>query len=241
MIRRDMISETHLIDCMEFMRTLPDKFFDLAIVDPPYGIGLDMVNGIGSLKRNIHQEKQWNDAAPTEEYFVELHRVSVNQIIWGCNYYAKYIPAVGRIIHDKIMSSSGTAFKFSDADLASCSMQKRITMFRYEWSGNRQNGTLNWNNNGIDGRIHPTQKPVALYKWLLTNYAKPGQKIFDSHMGSQSSRIAAAQLGFDYWGCELDPDYYRDGCKRFDAVIHKKDTTEYVPVEQTGVGQARLF
>ena len=90
-------------------------------------------------------------------------------------------------------------------------------------------------------RIHPTQKPIALYKWLLKNYAKPGDKIFDSHLGSGSSRIAAYQLGFDFWGCELDPDYFRDGCKRFDALIHKRDTQEYAPKESTDHGQQILF
>jgi site-specific DNA-methyltransferase (adenine-specific) len=201
------------MDCMIVMRDMPDKAFDLAIVDPPYGIGLEMIYSNGA-HNNIHKEKQWNGHIPTEEYFVELHRVSKHQIIWGCNYYAKYIPAVGRIVHDKIMSCEGTAFNFSHADLASCSLQKRIVMFRYEWSGNRQGGSINWRNDGTDKRIHPTQKPVKLYEWLLTNYAKPGDKIIDTHLGSGSIAIACHNLGYDLTGYEIDADYYEAACKR---------------------------
>jgi len=208
---------------MTGMKDFPDKYFELAIVDPPYGLGLDMVTGVDSnarQKRNNgsvvkHEEKSWNDTIPSEEYFTQLHRVSKHQIIWGCNYYAKYIPAKGRIIHDKIMGTEDTAFNWSHADLASCSMFNRIVMFRYQWAGNKQNGTINWHNTGLDARLHPTQKPVALYKWLLKNYAKEGDKILDSHLGSQSSRIAAFDMGFDFTGYELDADYFEAGNKRF--------------------------
>jgi len=214
--------ELHNCDCLPFMKSLPDKAFDLAICDPPYGIGLDMVTKVSGNKHNgkrdktlvKHEAKTWNNHIPPKEYFIELHRISKHQIIWGCNYYAQFIPAIGRIVHDKMMSTEDTAFKWSDADLASCSLQRRITMFRYQWQGNKQNNTINWKNTGIDSRIHPTQKPVALYKWLLKNYAKPGQKIFDSHCGSGSILIACHDYNFDITACELDKDYYEAALKR---------------------------
>lgn len=202
------------IDCMEYMKGLKDKAFDLAIVDPPYGIGLDFTNKNGLGGGRLHVDKDWNDEIPSEEYFSELHRVSTHQIIWGCNYYAKFIPAVGRIIHDKQLLIAGTKIMFSEADLASCSLQKRITIFRYRWNGNVQGKTINWNNTGPDARIHPTQKPISLYSYCL-NYAKPGWKILDTHLGSGSSAIAAHQMGFDFTGTEIDKDYYDAACKRF--------------------------
>lgn len=202
---------------MDYMKTLPDNAFDLAICDPPYGLGLDFTNKNGLTESNLHDDKDWNDQIPTPEYFSELHRVSKNQIIWGCNYYAKYIPAVGRIVHDKELVIAGTKIKFSEADLASCSLQKRITIFRYRWNGNVQGKTINWDNTGEDARIHPTQKPVALYEWILLNYAKPCQKIFDSHVGSGSSAIACQKMGFDFVGCELDPDYFQAATKRLNS------------------------
>jgi len=204
-------------DCMEYMKSLPDKYFDLCITDPPYGLGLDMVTKVDGNARNnrknrsvvSHAEKDWNNEIPPPEYFSELHRISKHQIIWGCNYYAQYIPAVGRIVHDKIMGTENTAFNWSHADIASCSLQRRITMFRYQWGGNKQNGTINWDNTGNDARIHPTQKPIALYKWLLKNYATPDMKIFDSHLGSGSSAIAAWEFKCaEFIGTEIDLEYY---------------------------------
>ena len=216
---------------MEYMATLEDNAFELAIVDPPYGIGLDfscnngpsgkgraVAQARGKRYQSIHKNKDWNDAIPSPEYFSELHRVSKNQIIWGCNYYAEYIPAVGRIYHDKDTGFEGTKIGFSHGDLASCSLQKRITIFRYRWSGNKQGGTINWSNSGIDGRIHPTQKPVKLYEWLLMNYAEEGDRILDTHLGSGSSAIAAHRLGFDFVGMEIDEEYYNAAVKRFNSI-----------------------
>lgn len=199
---------------MEFMAKVPDKFYRLAIVDPPYGIGLDFQfkSGYG---KSIHTEKDWNNHTPNKEYFDELHRISINQIIWGCNYYAKYIPAVGRIIHDKQMNFDGTRIKFSEADIASCSLQKRVTIFRYRWNGNVQGSIINWDNTGPDSRIHPTQKPIVLYRWLLQNYAKPGDNIIDTHGGSMSIAIACDMEGFDLDICEIDREYFDAGVKRF--------------------------
>lgn len=217
-----MKSGIYNMDCMEAMKEFPDNFFELAIIDPPYGLGLDMINKVDSNKRQNrknrtivkHKDKGWNDNIPSPEYFIELHRVSKNQIIWGCNYYAKYIPAVGRIVHDKIMGTEKTKFNWSHADIASCSLFRRIVMFRYQWAGNKQNGTINWDNSGPDGRIHPTQKPISLYEYCLMNYAKEGDKILDTHLGSGSSAIAAHKLGYEFWGYEIDKDYFKATKKR---------------------------
>lgn len=209
-------------DNIAFMKTVPDKVYDLAIVDPPYGLGLDMVTKVDLNARQKrknrtivnHEAKDWNNSIPSEEYFKELHRISKHQIIWGCNYYAQWIPAKGRIVHDKMMGTEDTAFNWSHADLASCSLFNRIVMYRYQWAGNKQNGTINWDNTGRDARIHPTQKPISLYKYCL-KYAKPNWKIFDSHLGSASIAIACEEMGFELTACELDESYYRAAIKRF--------------------------
>ena len=210
-------------DCMVGMKRFKDNHFDLAIVDPPYGLGLNMVLKVDSNKRQKrrnrtvvnHQYKNWNETVPNAQYFNELKRVSKNRIIWGCNYYAQHIyQDKGRIIHDKMMGTENTKFNWSHADIASASMFKRIVMFRYQWAGNKQNGTINWDNSGPDARIHPTQKPIALYKWLLTNYAKEGDKILDTHMGSGSIAIACHYLDFDLTAFEIDKEYYESAMKR---------------------------
>ena len=223
-----MNSGIYNMDCMVAMKEFPDNFFELAIVDPPYGLG--KVNFVSNQVRKIHKEKDWNNNIPTEEYFKELHRISKHQIIWGCNYYAKYIPAVGRIIHDKLIPKHGLQ-TFSYCDLASNSKEKRIVKYTYEWRGNVQGGKINWDNSGTDARIHPTQKPIKLYEWLLMNYAQCKQcrnewpfgceickgkkpKILDTHMGSGSSVIACNRLGFDVWGYEIDKDYFEAAKKR---------------------------
>ncbi len=199
------------VDCMEFMREKPDNYYDLAIVDPPYGIG--DVNQKRS--RVIHGNIKWNDSIPVAEYFNTLERVSKNQIIWGCNYYTEYILATGRIVHDKVANTGKQLDELSDADLASHSFGVNIKIFRYGWRGNVQGDSINWKNDGIDGRIHPTQKPVALYRWLLKNYAKDGDRILDTHGGSFSSAIACYMEGFDLDIIELDEDYFNDAIKRF--------------------------
>tara|TARA_Y100000310_G_scaffold159856_1_gene159536 strand:+ start:20 stop:670 length:651 start_codon:yes stop_codon:yes gene_type:complete len=200
-------------DCMDIMPDYDDDHFDLAIVDPPYGIGMDVIYKTG-LHKTIHKKKQWNNAIPDAEYFTELYRVSKHQIIWGCNYFGPYIKDVGRIVHDKQMNQENTKLRFSEADIASCSMQKRITMFRYTWAGNNQGGHINWHNDGIDGRIHPTQKPVKLYEWILNKYAKVEQKILDTHLGSGSIAIACHYFGCDLTGIEIDTEYFNAAKKR---------------------------
>ena len=198
------------VDCMEYMRTLPDKFFDLAIVDPPYGIGMDRGKiGIdGTAKANNYLKKDWDGFAPTHEYFNELTRVSKNQIIWGANHFADALPCPKSpcwIVWDK----EKVGGLFADSELAWTSFKTAVRNFKYQWHGMLQGDMKN-----KEARIHPTQKPVKLYEWILTNYANPGQTIFDSHMGSGSSAIACNNLGFEYVGCELDEDYYNAACER---------------------------
>ena len=209
------------MDCMDLMANHSDNYFDLAIVDPPYGIGMDLQYNNGIRKTN-YKKKQWNDSIPSQEYFIELHRVSKHQIIWGCNYYAKYIPSVGRIIHDKKIRTNGTKLGFSECDIASCSKQKRITIYEYTWSGNKQGKVVNWDNSGIDARIHPAQKPISLYEWLLINYADKGDKILDTHLGSGSIAIACYNYNFDLVGCEIDKDYYDQMILRYNNHISQQ-------------------
>ena len=198
------------VDCMEYMRTLPDKFFDLAIVDPPYGIGMDRGKiGIdGTAKANNYLKKDWDGFAPTHEYFNKLTRVSKNHIIWGANHFADALPCPKSpcwIVWDK----EKVGGLFADSELAWTSFKTVVRNFKYQWHGMLQGDMKN-----KEARIHPTQKPIKLYEWIFTNYAKPGQKIFDSHMGSGSSAIACNNLGFEYVGCELDEDYYNAACER---------------------------
>lgn len=196
---------------MEMMREFPDNHFELAIVDPPYGIGC-CVSGKST---HLHKPMTWNNESPKQEYFDELKRVSINQIIWGANYYKYNLPP-GRIIHDKTGGKYKNPSSLSDADIASQSFNNLIKIYRYTWRGNHQGDRININNSGKDGRIHPTQKPVNLYEQLLNNYAKPGDKILDTHMGSGSIAIACHYLGFNLTACELDKEYYDAACKRID-------------------------
>ena len=191
---------------MAVMARYPDKWFDLAVVDPPYGIGQNKNNGksIGLRKKwsgyikQKYKSKEWDSEPPSAEYFIELYRISKNQIIWGSNYF-ELKPTKGIIAWDKQCDGTG----FSHFELAWSSFDKSAKIFRYPIQGESQE------------RIHPTQKPVALYDWLLKNYAKPGDKILDTHLGSASSRIAADRAGLDFVGCEIDKEYYNDGVKRY--------------------------
>lgn len=188
-------------DNLQFMRSVPDKFYELAIVDPPYGIGRD-----GSVKttskhggRKAHDFKGWDLSAPDELYFNELFRISKNQIIWGANYFTKYLPtSMGWIFWDK-----GQRICNSDGELAFTSFDQALRVAEY----NRVELLL-------EGTIHPTQKPSVLYRWLLKNYAKEGDKIFDSHGGSLSIAIACGEMGYDLDACELDGDYFKDSVAR---------------------------
>ena len=188
---------------MEYMKTVPDKFFELAIVDPPYGINVNM--NMGKRKKEVkkYKNKKW-DTSPLESYFKELFRISVNQIIWGIDYF-KNISGKGRIKWDKDISGS---VPFSKYEMAYQSYNEEEGYIKI-----RIQNTMPFT------RIHPCQKPVALYKWLLQKYANPGDKIFDSHVGSGSSRIACYDMGFDFMGCELDPDYWQAQEDRYQTHI----------------------
>ena len=191
------------IDCMEYMATQPDKAFDLAIVDPPYGIGVAKMNiGNRAEVNRCTDGKEWDSNIPTGDYFNELIRVSVDQIIWGANYMNCFSGNNGAIVWDK----DNPLPTSSRCEIASYSKHSRVAYYKQTWTNYVNDKSSN----------HPTEKPTNLYKWLLTNYAKPGQRILDTHLGSGSSAIAAHYFGCDFVGCEIDPDYYQAACERFD-------------------------
>ena len=196
------------MDCMVGMKQFPDKYFELAIVDPPYGIGMDggKIGGGKCGTAKNYTKKQWDDKPPDKSYFDELIRVSKNQIIWGANHFISRIPYDSScwIVWDK--DNTGN---FADCELAWTSFNTAVRKYRYRW-----NGMLQENMKNKEIRIHPTQKPIALYKWLLKNYAKKGDKILDTHVGSASSLIACYQMGFDYIGFEIDKEYFDKAQKR---------------------------
>jgi site-specific DNA-methyltransferase (adenine-specific) len=195
------------IDCMEYMGGLPDKAFELAIVDPPYDLPEDAVHGRGKLKnRAINKMCMEWDVPVDENYFTELFRVSVNQCIWGGNYFP-LPPTRGICIWDKEQPFDN----FSAFELCWTSFSMPAKIFRLATTRTFEN------------KIHPTQKPVKLYKWLLHNYAKPGYKILDTHLGSGSSAIAAHEMEFDFVGCEIDKDYCDSALKRYNnAILQQK-------------------
>jgi site-specific DNA-methyltransferase (adenine-specific) len=237
----------HLADCMDFMRGLPDKCYDLAIVDPPYGIGQggkkinsksykkdgrpiikhDRRNGAQIIVKNSNYHNNYADEKPPEnEYFQELMRVSRNQIVWGANHFIDKMAFASSscwIVWDKINGATDQ----SDCELAWSSFGTAVRKFDFLWNGFTQGksiaeGKTNQGNKALcEKRLHPNQKPVALYKWLLTNYAKPGQRILDTHGGSMSSAIACHDLGFDLDIIELDPDYFKAGTERFNRHIER--------------------
>jgi site-specific DNA-methyltransferase (adenine-specific) len=196
-------------DNMEFMKNIPDNYYDLAIVDPPYGINMGSGHK-GSNKRgdkDKHKTFAGNDnSIPNKEYFDELFRISKNQIIWGGNYMTKFLePKSSWLIWDKVQPEE---FSMAMAELAWSSFDSPIKIFKKVAKGGfLTNGT-------IDQRIHPTQKPVSLYKWLLDKYAKENDKILDTHLGSMSIAIACHDYGFYLDGCELDKEYFDKGVQR---------------------------
>lgn len=207
---------------MEGMKQYPDKYFDLAIVDPPYGIGVQSMGftktgnrksskGSKAKSRDYRRDEEW-DIAPTEDYFKELKRISKNFIIWGGNYFTEYLsPSKGFIVWDK-RCADDMRNDFADCELAYLSEGLGVArIFRYLWYGMLQGDMKN-----KEQRFHPTQKPIALYKWILQNYAKPGDIILDTHVGSASSLIACEELGFDYVGFEIDKEYYQKARARID-------------------------
>lgn len=203
-------------DNMALMARYPDNYFDLAIVDPPYFEDYGKKNYTGNdisttgIKRQTKKIQNWN--VPDEKYFKELVRVSKNQIIWGCNYYCKHIESPGRIVWDKLNESS----TFSKCELASHSFGVVVEKFPFMWNGMLQQDMAN-----KEIRIHPTQKPIALYKWILNKYGTAGDKILDTHLGSGSIAIACHDFGFELTACELDEDYYKAAIKRITTEVSK--------------------
>tara|TARA_R110001592_G_scaffold61950_3_gene189319 strand:+ start:137 stop:796 length:660 start_codon:yes stop_codon:yes gene_type:complete len=196
-------------DNMELMARYPDNHFDLAIVDPPYGIGEDGLknHSRGKLtKPTKYTPKSWDSSAPDKQYFDELLRVSKNQIVWGANHFISKIPFDSScwIVWDK--KNTGN---FADSELAWTSFKTAVRNFRFRW-----NGMLQQEMHNKEVRIHPTQKPRQLYNWLLDHYAQPGDKILDTHLGSGSIAIACFERGFELTACELDEEYFNASIKR---------------------------
>jgi site-specific DNA-methyltransferase (adenine-specific) len=230
-----MISETFNIDCIEGMKQYPDKYFNLSIVDPPYGIGEDgkKNHSRGKLaKSKQYTPKNWDAMPPNKEYFKELIRVSKNQIIWGANHFISRIPIDSScwIVWDKENGETD----FADCELAYTSFNTAVRKFKYKWQGMIQQNMKN-----KEERIHPTQKPIALYEWIFSNYAKQGMKILDTHLGSQSSRIAAYKANLDFIGFELDKEYFEQGNQRFEEF--KIQFEQEIGTEKVLKNQHRLF
>jgi site-specific DNA-methyltransferase (adenine-specific) len=193
------------------MREFPDKAFDLAIVDPPYGIDSASDHRGNSRYGNAqafsksYGRKDWDRKQPTEEYWIELRRVSLNQIIWGANHFGNMEGSPCWIVWDKLTGDND----YADCELAWTSFPTAVRKFSFQWKGMLQGDQRN-----KEERIHPTQKPVALYKWLLHYYAHPGARILDTHLGSMSIAIACHYGGYDLTGSEIDADYFAAGIKR---------------------------
>jgi site-specific DNA-methyltransferase (adenine-specific) len=211
------------IDCMEYMSTLQDNAFDLAIVDPPYGIGQDgksnnsrcsKANG-KILEATQFENKFWDRKPADKTYFNELRRVSKNQIIWGANHFISRNPIDSSCW---IVWNKETSGDFADCELAWTSFKTAVRMITYCWNGYQQGPTKQ----SIEKRIHPTQKPIQLYNWLLHYYAKSGQRVLDTHLGSGSSAIAAHYFNVDFVGCEIDEDYFKAAQKRFSQATAQK-------------------
>lgn len=211
------------MDCMKGMKGFPDKFFDLAVVDPPYFPGPNKRRYYGrSESRECVKRREYdvliNWDVPGKEYFNELIRVSKHQIIWGCNYFDYHFGA-GRIVWDKCRSNT----TFSDGEIAFCSLHNTVKIFRYMWDGMMQGKSIDegWiqrgNKRRNEHRIHPTQKPVDLYRWLVREYIKPDRKVIDTHVGSASSLIAYHEAGIQYVGFEIDENMYRKAAERLET------------------------
>lgn len=225
------------MDCMDGMKEFPDKYFDIAVVDPPYFSGPEKrgfygksVSPIG-VQRVYQKSAEWT--VPDKSYFDELFRVSRNQIIFGCNYFDYHFPP-GRIVWDKCNGDS----PFSDCEIAACSFHDSVRLFRYMWNGMLQGKSIKegfiqqGNKKKNEKRIHPTQKPVMLYRWLFDRYTERGMKLLDTHVGSASSLITAHDAGLQYVGFELDKHYYELSKKRLEehtAQMSLSDFPEVMP------------
>jgi len=207
-VGRSALSTVYLMDCIEGMKQFPDKIFDLAVVDPPYGIGVNKMQ-LGNGKRKIYRgENDWDNSIPTAEYWQELFRVSKNQIVWGGNYMTEHLkPTSSWLFWDKGTGDND----FADGELAWTSFGGALRKITKSWVGA----------NAKDGleRIHPTQKPIYLYDWIFDRYCKEGDLVLDTHLGSQSSRVAANKAGLDFVGFEIDREYFDNGNTRFKNFI----------------------
>ena len=210
MVRLTDKIEVYNMDCMEYMKDLPDNHFELSIVDPPYGIEASHKKSRNGTSSSNLYNKEWDSNPIDEEYFIQLFRVSKNQIIWGGNYF-RLPPTRGFIIWDKCTGKNS----YADCELAWTSFDRVAKIFKKAW--------LPGCFVGIDERIHPTQKPVKLYEWILKNYANEGDKILDTHLGSGSSAIACHNYVYEFVGLELDEDYFNDMVKRFKQVTAQTD------------------
>ena len=206
-------------DCMVGMARYPDKYFDLAIVDPPYGLER-FKHGGSVVNRYGNEHGQWNNVKPSDSYFLELFRVSKIQIVWGGNNF-ELPPSEGFIVWDKVNAEK---LSFAMCEMAWTNYKRPAKIFKY-------NSMLEAND-----RIHPTQKPVALYKWLLKNYAKQGDLILDTHVGSASSLIACHDMGFDAVGFELDADYYKASKHRLEDFMAQPRLDELLAEQREQLG-----
>ena len=215
-----MMIDLKNIDCLEAMKQMDDNQFDLAIVDPPYGINVAKTGNVGGknlARAKDYGAKDWDKNAPNIEYFNQLIRVSKNQIVWGANHFIPKIPIDSPcwIVWDK--NNSGN---FADCELAWTSFDSAVRKFKFTWNGMLQGDMKN-----KEIRIHPTQKPVKLYEWILDNYAKEGDKILDTHLGSGSIAIACHNRGFDLTGFEIDKEYFDNACERLR--VHQSQLTMF--------------
>jgi len=204
-------SVVHLMDCIEGMKQYPDNYFQLAVCDPPYGIERFKKGG-SHVNKHGSENRQWNNEKPTKEYFNELFRVSKNQIIWGANNFE--LPTSEYFIIWQKSNAEDFSFAMCEYAWTNCKVPAKVFTRLHVQTR--------------DNRIHPTQKPVALYDWIFHNYAKPDFKILDSHLGSQSSRIAAHKHGLDFTGFELDSEYFEKGNKRFDDFISQTTIFDFI-------------
>lgn len=212
-------SNTFNTDCMEFMRNIPDKYYDLAVVDPPYG--LDNFKNNHSRSKiwtsTDYEKKDWDASVPDKSYFDELLRVSKNQVIFGANHFISKIPYDSScwIVWDKMNGSND----FADCELAWTSFKKAVRIFRFRWSGFLQGYTGGFH----EKRIHPCQKPIALYRFIFDKFSQAGWSVIDTHLGSGSSRIAAYLCGLDFTGIEKDEDYFKDEESRFENFVKSEN------------------
>lgn len=204
-------SEVYMMDCIQGMKEYPDKYFDLAVVDPPYGIGEDGASNHSRgkiAKATKYTAKSWDTKPPPTEYFIELFRVSKSQIVWGANHFISRMPYDSScwIVWDKINGDND----FADCELAWTSFDKAVRQFQFRWAG-----MLQGNMKDKEIRVHPTQKPIALYDWIFTKFSTEGMKVLDTHLGSGSSRIAAHKNKLNFVGFEIDEEYFTKAEQRY--------------------------